>query len=369
MSTDPSSQGGDFLTPLSFVDDQKPLDGSLRGKLVIAGCCSGTYLSERVAERYSQLLAEAGHDPEVRHLGDIDRRFSNTETCVRLEEHVGGADVFLFQAPFDPVSNRPVDQNYMAFLIAARTFREHGARYVTGVLPYLAYSRQDKPTKFTREPTTARLMADLSIASGISRLITWDPHAGQIRGFYDSIPANMLDSLSLFINEFSEFKGRNDAIVVAPDAGASKFVTHVARGLGIKSAIAAKYRPKPEQVVISEIIGDFTGKRVAIIVDDMISGGGTIDALVRKLVEEHGIEEIHLGVSHSLLVGNALETLKHLHDEYNLVRVVITNSIPQTPEVENLPFLKVRCLSETFARVINRIHHDRSVSDVFYRPS
>lgn len=356
-----------FFTPERFAQAQRM--ESPRGKLLIAGCCSGSYLSGSVVEKYKESLREAGSKDDILELEHIDRRFSDSETCVRLEPHVGGSDVFLFQALLDPTSDLSVDQNYMAFLIAARTFREHGANHVTGILPYLAYARQDKPTKFTREPTTAKLMADLSIVAGIDRLIVWDPHCGQIRGFYGSMPVNMLESLTLFIEEFDRFCGREDVIAVAPDAGASKFVTHFGRAIGLKCAIASKYRPRPEEVVISEIIGDFGEKKIAIVLDDMISGGRTIYALISKLVEEKSIEAVYLGASHNLCIGRARERLLDLHDNYCLKEVVVTNSIPQTDEFKALPFVSVRCLSDTLSKTINRIHYNRSVSEVFYRPS
>lgn len=357
-----------FFTPERFAQEQMRRMVSPRGQLLIAGCCSGSYLSTSVVGRYRQLLVEAGGDNNVLHLEDIDQRFADSETGVRLNAHVGGYDVFLFQALFDPTSDRSIDQNYMAFLIAARTFLEHGARHITGVLTYLAYARQDKPTKFTREPTTARLMADLSVDAGIDRLIAWDPHCGQIRGFYGGIPVNMLESLTLYIEEFQRFRDRDDVIAVAPDAGASKFVTHFGRALQIKCAIGSKFRPKPEKVVISEIIGDFTGKKIAIILDDMVSNAGTVHALIKKLVEEKGIEEVYLGASHNLCVGKARDRLWDLHENYHLKEVVVTNSIPQTEEFQAMHFVAVRCLSDTLARTINRIHYNRSVSEVFYRP-
>jgi ribose-phosphate pyrophosphokinase len=357
-----------FFTPERFAQEQARRMVTPRGKLLIAGCCSGSYLSKRVVERYKELLAEAGSGDEMLHLEDIDTRFSDTETCVRLPMHVSGCDVFLFQSVFDPTSDRTIDQNYMAFLIAARTFREHGANHVTGVLPYLAYARQDKPTKFTREPSTARLMADLSIIAGIDRLIVWDPHCDQIRGFYGGLSVSTLESLSLFINEFSRFEGRDDVIAVAPDAGASKFVTHFGRALGIKCAIASKYRPRPEEVIIAEIIGDFEGKKTAIVLDDMISNGGTTHALIEKLVNEKGIEEVYLGASHNLCVGKARERLLDLQANHCLKQVIVTNSIPQTEQFLGLPFVTVRCLSDTLSRTINRIHYNQSVSEVFYRP-
>ncbi|MCK4304794.1 MAG: ribose-phosphate pyrophosphokinase [Candidatus Eisenbacteria sp.] len=363
-----SSKSGAFVTPERLALEEGVGTGEPRGRLLIAGCCSGSYLSREVAKRYRALVRESGSREDVLELEDIDKRFSDSETCVRLDLHVSGSDAFLFQTTLDPTSDRSVDQNYMAFLIAARALREHGAAHVTGVLPYLAYARQDKPTKFTREPTTARLLADLSIAAGIDRLIVWDPHCGQIRGFYGAMPVNMLESLTLFLQEFERFRGRDDVVAVAPDAGASKFVTHFGRALGVKCAIASKYRPRPEEVIISEIIGDFEGKRIAVILDDMISGGGTIYALIRKLVDEKGIEEVYLGVSHNLCVGRACERLSSLHSDYGLKEVVVTNSIPQTDQFLSLSFVSVKCLSEALVQTINRIHYERSVSEVFYRP-
>lgn len=357
-----------FFTPERFAQEQAQRMESPRGRLLIAGCRSGSYLSAKVVQRYKELLAEANSKDDILYLENIDYQFSNSEICVRLDSHVSGYDVFLFQALCNPTSNCSTDQNYMTFLIAARTFREHGANHVTAVLPYLSYGRQDKPTKFMREPTTAKLMADLSIATGIDRLITWEPHCGQIRGFYGNMPVHTLEPLTLFIEEFHRFGGREDVIAVAPDAGASNLVMHFGQALGLKCAIGSKFRPRPDEVIIAQIIGDFEGKRVALILDDEFSTGGTLYELIKKLVGEHGIEEIYFGVSHNRCVPVARDRLLELHADYHLKEVVVTNSIPQTEEFCSLPFLSVRCLSDTLTRTINRIHYNRSVSEVFYRP-
>jgi ribose-phosphate pyrophosphokinase len=235
---------------------------------------------------------------------------------------------------------------------------------VTGVLPYLAYARQDKPTKFRREPTTAQLMADLAVEAGISRLVTWHPHTSQVHGFYGSVPVDALGALPLFAEAFRRFQGREDVIVVAPDAGASKLVTYFGRALNLQCAIASKYRPRREVAVITEIIGDFKGKRTAIVLDDIISSGGTVEAAVETLAKDQGIDEVYLGVSHNLCRDGAIERMRRLHDECNLREVTATNSIPQTDAFEALPFTSVRCLSDTLSRVVNRIHYNRSVSDL-----
>jgi len=357
-----------FFTPERFAQKQAQRMESTRGRLLIAGCCSGSDLSTRVAKRYRELLAEAGSEDDVLHLENIDYRFANLETCVRLDLYVSGYDVFLFQALCNPTSDYSIDGNYMALLIAARTFREHGANHVTAVLPYLAYGRQDKPTEFMREPTTAKLMADLSIEAGIDRLIAWHPHCGQIRGFYGRLPVNMLEPLTLFIKEFRRFQGREDVIAVAPDAGASKLVMYFCQALGLKCAIASKFRPRADEAFIAQIVGDFTGKKVAIILDDEFGTGVTVYNLIKRLVEEEGIEEVYFGVSHNRCVQVARDRLLELHTDYHLREAVVTNSIPQTDEFRVLPFVSVRCLSDTLARTINRIHYNRSVSEVFYRP-
>ncbi len=357
-----------FFTPESYAREQLRHMHSTRGPLLIAGLSSGEYLAQGVVDQYQKRLKELGSSDDILYLSGIDRRFKDSEACVRLEHHVNGYDVFLFQALFNPNLPGCIDENYMSFLIAARAFREHGAKHITGILPYLAYSRQDKPTAFRREPVTAKLMADLSITAGLDQLISWAPHCGQIRGFYGSMHVDFLDPLTLFMEEFSAFKNRDDVIVVAPDVGASKFATHFGRAMNLNSAIASKYRPEPEKVVISEIIGDFRNKKAAIILDDMISNAGTVYALCKKLIGERLVEEVHIGVSHNLCVGDGLARLQDLYDNYALKRVIVTNSIPQTPEFKSLPFIKVLCLSDSLSKAINRVHYNKSVSEVFYTP-
>jgi len=334
----------------------------------VGSCRSGTALARQVVDRYEELLSEGQSKEAIALLADIDFQFSDGETCVRLDSDVNGHDVFLFQALYDPVSGRSVDGNYLAFLIAARAFCEWGANQVTGVLPYLAYARQDKPTKFEREPTTAALTADLSIEAGLDRLVVWDPHTGRIHGFYGSVPVDGLSPLALFAESFHDSESRDDVIAVAPDAGVSKLIMHFARALNISSAVASKYRPRPEEAEVSEIMGDFEGKRIAIVLDDMINTGGTVAATVKELVEKKGIREIHLAVSHNLCTDRAFERLSSLHDGYHLQDVTVTDSVPQTERFQSLPFLTVRSLADPLCLVVNRIHYNRSVDGIFAKP-
>jgi ribose-phosphate pyrophosphokinase len=343
-----------------FVTARSEEVDSSRGQLLVASCGAGDYLAGAVVERYRSRLAEAGAGRSVLYLADVDFRFSDSETCVRLEADVNGGDAFLFQALLDPTSSHTVDQNYVAFLIAARALREWGANHVTGMLPYLAYARQDRPSRSRREPTTAKLMADLSVEAGIDRLVTWHPHTRHLQGFYGDTPVDGLDALPLFAREFRDFRGRSDVVAIAPDAGAFRFVTCFGRTLDLGCAIASKHRPRPEEAAISEIIGDLVGKRVAIVLDDMISSGGTVYALLTLLSQQSQIEEVYLGVSHNLCTRRAWERLVELHAEHHLVKVVTTNSIPQAEAFRELSFFSVRDLADSLAWVINRIHYNRS---------
>jgi len=357
-----------FYTPEWYIEKQKQSFGSARGKMLITCCSSGVDLTRMVKESYDSMLAEAGSETRVPYMEKVDSQFLDSETLVRLKKPVNGHDVFLFQNLLDPQHNAPVDQNYMSLFISIRAFKEYGANYVTVVLPYLAYARQDKSTKFMREPTTARLMAELTIEAGADCLVTWDPHTWQLRGFYGSLLVYMLESLTLFIKVFERFRGRRDVIAISPDAGASKFVTHFGRALNLDCAIGSKYRPRHEVAEMTDIIGNFHGKKIAIVLDDMISSGGTMLALIEKLASEHELEEIYIGSSHNLCLNSAYDRLCKLHESYNLKEVITTDSIPQTKKFLDLPFIRVCSLAETLARTINRVHYNRSVSEVFYRP-
>ncbi|MGW8251016.1 MAG: ribose-phosphate diphosphokinase, partial [Anaerolineales bacterium] len=313
-------------------------------------------------------LAAAGDGGHIPFLDNIDFRFSDSEASVRLEKDVSGNDVFLFQALFDAVSGTSVDQNLMSFMIAVRAFREWGAGRITAVLPYLAYARQDKPSEFKREPTTAKLVADLIVKAGLDRLITWDPHYGTVHGFFEPVPVTRLRSLNLFARVFEQYRGREDVIVVAPDAGVSKYISYFSRKLDLSSAFASKYRPEPEKAVISDLVGSFSGKRTAIILDDMISTGGTIFSLVEKLVAEKSIQEILVGVSHNLCLPVAIDRIREMFGKGWLKQIVVTNSIPQSEAFESLSFSRVEDLSRIFVGVINRLHYNYPVSELLSDP-
>jgi ribose-phosphate pyrophosphokinase len=338
------------------------LDMTPRGRLMLASCRSGSAFGRRVHRHYEAHLAQERARTSCEYLDDLDGSFLDSETFVRLPADVNGADVYLVQSLRDPTSDRSVNDNYMSLLIAARALREWGAANVTAVIPYLAYSRQDKPTNGRREPTSIRLLADLTLESGVDRVVTWHPHVPYLQAVYDPAPVVHLDPAHLFIDAFAKWRGREDTILVAPDAGAVKLVARIAEALDLAAAVVAKIRPAPQQAVVAQVFGDFTGKTTAIIIDDMIASGGTIEAVTEELTRRRGISEFRIGVSHNLCMPEALKRLEILYEDGRLPEMIVTNSVPQTDAFLRLPCLSVRDLADVLSRVINRVHHGLPVS-------
>lgn len=335
-----------------------PLPSSTEGPLLIASCRSGTMIATDVYKKFKTLYAQDEGIQDLLFLPDIDFKFSDGETCIRLEKDVNGRDVFLFQALQDPTSERNVDENYLAFIMAVRTFHEWGANRVTGILPYLAYARQDKHTAGKREPISVELMAELSIEAGLNRLVVWAPHDNRIHGFYGKVPVDTLQATTLFKQHFQHLHGQDKVIGVAPDAGAAVFMIPFCRQMNIQCAVTAKYRPEPEQTAISDIMGDFSAMKQAIVLDDMINTGGTVEAVIKKLYAEKGIEKISLGVSHFLGSHQAQKRLIKLHEMYGLKTLMVTNSIPLQKQFAELDFVEIAPLEKPFANAIHCIHHN-----------
>jgi ribose-phosphate pyrophosphokinase len=328
--------------------------------LLIASLKAGSYLASQVVDIYSKYS-----DEPITFMKDIDESFSDKEIRVRLTESVTGKDVFLFQSPFNPQLPYSINDNLFSFLSAVRAFGEHGANSVTGITSYLVYARQDKPSEFQREPTNSRLVADFMITAGLDRLICLQPHSPQVNGFYASIPLNALSAVPIWAEVFKEFTGRQDTIIVAPDIGAAKSLKHIAKKLQLTMAVSSKFRPTKEKVEITEIVGDFTGKKNALIIDDMISTGGSIFEVSKILKEKKNIENIYVAASHLLGNDPCLERFSALRNTYNLRKIYTTNSIPLSPEMKNQDYIECINLAEMFTIVINRLYYKQSSSIVF----
>jgi len=278
------------------------------------------------------------------------RRFPDGEINVHIKETVRGADVFVIQS-----TSPPVNEHLMELFLMMDALRRASARRITAVIPYYGYARQDRK-HIGRVPISAKLVANLIETSGADRALTLDLPAGQIQGFFN-IPVDNLRIDPIFAEHFAKEGLADGAVIVAPDVGAAKRASAVAERLDLPYAIVEKTRlsEKTGEVEARTLIGDVEGKR-AVIVDDIISTGGTVIAAV-ELLMERGAREVYAAFSHGVFADDALKKIENSP----VKGVIVTNSIPppQSPKITSISIGKL------FAEIIERIHQDRSVSELF----
>src|SRR5580658_5163911 len=215
--------------------------------------------------------------------------FPDGETFVKIEENVRGEDVFILQSTCPPTNH-----NLMELFIMMDAVRRASAMRITAVLPFYGYARQDRKDQ-PRVPITAKLVANLLVAAGASRVLTLDLHAQQIQGFFD-IPVDHLYAAPVLIRYIRQKKIENLA-VVSPDVGGLKLASAYAEALGATLAIVAKRRISPTETEALTVIGDVDGKNV-IMVDDLTETAGTLTNAA-TLLRKYGAKDIYTGVSHA----------------------------------------------------------------------
>jgi len=275
--------------------------------------------------------------------------FPDGETYVRIEENIRGHDVFIIQ-PTCP----PTNQHLMELLIMVDAARRASADRITAVIPFFGYARQDRKDQ-PRVPITAKLVANLLLASGVDRVLTMDLHAQQVQGFFD-IPVDHLYSLPVLIKYLRQRLTRK-TVVVSPDVGGLKMASAYAHALGANLAIVAKERRSATETGALYLIGEVEDRDV-LLVDDLTETAGTLTSAA-ELVRERGALEIYAGVSHAVLVDVAIPRLK----KSKIEELVTTNSTP----VRTVDGFKttVLCVSELLGEGMKRIHNDESVSSLF----
>lgn len=278
-------------------------------------------------------------------------RFSEGEIRVEIKENIRGKDVFIIQ-PTCPPSN----DNLMELLILTDAARRASAERITAVLPYYGYARQDRKDQ-PRVPITAKLVANLIVAAGASRVLTMDLHANQIQGFFD-IPVDHLYAINVLCDYFKSKKLKN-LVVVSPDVGGIKMARAYAKRLGAGLAIVDKRRNSPEKTEVMHILGSVRGKN-AILVDDIIATAGSIVEAVEALTKK-GVRDVYAAVSHGILSGPAIERIQKCTA---LKEVVMTNSIPLT-KAKQIPKIKAVSVASLLAEAIQRIHGEESISCLF----
>ncbi|MEH7180355.1 ribose-phosphate diphosphokinase [Neobacillus vireti] len=277
-------------------------------------------------------------------------QFSDGEIQVNIEESVRGCDVYVVQS-----TSHPNNDHIMELLIMIDALKRASAKMINVVVPYYSYARQDRKAR-SREPITAKLVANLLEKSGATRLITMDFHAPQVQGFFD-IPVDHLIGIPI-LSEYFEKKGLEDVVVVAPHNGAVGRARKMASLLNAPIALIDRRRPEPDVSEILEIIGNVEGKN-AIIVDDLINTAATQTYAAKALVE-YGAKTVYACCTHAVLSGPAVDRI----ESSPIQELVVTNTIEQTDEKQTKK-ITILSVAPLLSEAIDRIHHEKAVSPLF----
>ncbi len=285
------------------------------------------------------------------------KTFADGEVAVSLDETVRAADVFLIQS-----TCKPVNDNLMELLVMIDACRRASAGRITAVIPYFGYARQDRKAK-SRDPISAKLVANMLTAAGADRVLTMDLHAAQIQGFFD-IPVDHLLGNPTFVNYYldkfpEEQYDHNEFVVVSPDVGSVSRARAFAAKVHMGLAIVDKRRQKANVCEVMNVIGDVRGK-TCILYDDMIDTAGSLCNAANALVEVGGAKAVYACATHGVLSGPAYERIENSA----LQEVVVHNTIPLP---ENCPCTKLKQLdvAPIFARAISHVHGGTSIADLF----
>ncbi|MFT4040280.1 MAG: ribose-phosphate pyrophosphokinase [Thermomicrobiales bacterium] len=274
----------------------------------------------------------------------------NGETRVKLEENVRGSDVFVIQSMSDPVNH-----HLMELLLIIDALRRASAARITAVIPYFAYAKQEKKTS-GREPISAKLVANLLTTAGADRILTMDLHSPAIEGFFD-IPVDHLRAAPILSRHITRQK-LDDVVIVSPDAGGVARAEELRGRSGGSLAIISKRHPGPDITEALEMVGDVAGKP-AVIVDDMISTGGTL-AVAAELLKERGAAQVWATATHGIFAQDGLELI----DKSPIDRLFVTDTLP-LPEDGPTGKIEVVSVAPLLAEAITRIHKDLSISALF----
>ncbi len=281
--------------------------------------------------------------------------FADGECSISVHEPVRGADVFIVQS-----TCKPVNDNLMELLVMIDAMRRASAGRITAVIPYFGYARQDRKAK-SRDPISAKLVANLITAAGADRVLTMDLHAAQIQGFFD-IPVDNLFGAPLFAKHYLDIygKGNDDVMVVSPDVGSTARARNFSLKLGCNMAIVDKRRERANQSEVMNIIGNVEGK-TCILLDDMVDTAGSLCGAAKAIVEIGGAKEVYACASHGVLSGPAIDRI----NDSAIKELLLLDTIPYP--VDRQPSDKIRYMSvaPVFAEAIQRVYEEMSISNLF----
>ena len=301
-------------------------------------------------------LAEHICSELYRTLGKADvAQFADGECSVSVFEPVRGKDVFIVQSTCNHVND-----NLMELLIMIDAMRRASAGRITAVIPYFGYARQDRKAK-SRDPISAKLVANLITTAGADRVLTMDLHAAQIQGFFD-IPVDNLLGSHLFVKHFVSMfgKGNEDVMVVSPDVGSTARVRAFSMKLGVNMAIVDKRREKANQSEVMNIIGNVEGK-TCILLDDIVDTAGSLCGAAKAISEIGGAKKVYACATHGVLSGPAIERIENSCIE----ELLLLDTIPYPSDKPACSKIKYLSTAPVFAEAIRRIYEEVSISNLF----
>ena len=305
---------------------------------------SNRLLTEEIARRMQTRVGNALVD-----------RFKNDECRIEIRENVRGAEVFVVQSLCRSPQGATVNDSLMELLLIIDALRRASSNRISAVIPYFGYAKQDKKTK-GREPISAKLVANMIEMAGAERIVTLDLHAAQIQGFFD-VPVDNLMAAPTLCNYLKNQNLQGDRIVVvSPDAGGVPRAETFAKRLKSNLAVIIKRRPEPDVSEVTHIVGDVEGK-IAVVVDDMISTGGTLVKAAEAL-RKKGATDVYTLATHGIFAGDAIAQF----EKSEINRVIVTNTIPRTIDSTKVEHLTI---AQILADAIKRITSNRSVSELF----
>lgn len=298
----------------------------------------------------SEVLAKQIAHHYGKPLGESQKQvFSDGELGVYFNESVRGCDVFLIQSTHSP------SENLMELLLMIDAARRASAKYVTVVVPYFGYARQDRKDK-PRVAIAAKLVANLLQAAGADRIMTCDLHAGQIQGFFD-IPVDHMDGSYIFIPYIQNLKLEN-LTFASPDVGGTKRTMDFAKYFQTDMVICDKHRKRANEIASMQVIGDVEGKDI-VLVDDLIDTAGTLTKAA-GIIMDKGAKSVRAVCTHPVLSGKAYENIENS----KLEELIVTDSIPLKGESSKI---KVLTVADLFAKAIRKIHDHESISSLFVK--
>ena len=280
--------------------------------------------------------------------------FSDGELNVQIQENVRGHDTFIIQSTCSPTN-----KNVMEIMLIADALKRSSASKITAIVPYFGYARQDRRVRSARVPISAKVVADMFASVGIDRVLTIDLHSETIQGFFD-MPADNVYATKFMVDVIKDNNERDEVVVVSPDVGGVVRARALAKLLDDTDlAIIDKRRAAANQSEVMNIIGDIQGK-VCIVPDDIIDTAGTLCNAANAL-KANGAKAVKAYITHPVLSGPAIERLENS----SIDELIVTNSIPLTPDAKKCSKIRVISLANIIAECIKRLSNEESLSEMF----